>query len=165
MSTLYHITHITRYWIIFACFSWSILPLSLFFPNLVLPWFRFILPCCYVNWSKLETVGSNTPEVLFFRQCGIHEVWWQASGHMWACILYKEASNLRIGEEVGRFLLMLGHAAPCTKDIVSLFALQVDPKEWKARGKQNKLSIKNPVIWPSFCGRMTDSCTKHDQGY
>ena len=51
------------------------------------------------------------------------------------------------------------------KTVCLYLALQVDPRAWKARGKQNKLTIKNPVIWPNFWGQAKDSRTKHDQGY
>lgn len=64
-----------------------------------------------------------------------------------------------------RFFLcwVMLHYVP--KTVCLYLALQVDLRAWKARGKQNKLTIKNPVIWPNFWGQAKDSRTKHDQGY
>ena len=86
------------------------------------------------------------------------------TGIWWHVGVWSDASIkiLRFSEEVEECWVML-HYVP--KTVCLYLALQVDPKAWKARGKQNKLTLRNPVIWPSFWGQAKDSQTTHDQGY
>ena len=152
MLTMHRITHITRYWIIFTCLSWPVLPLFVFSisPVAMIQVHTALLLC--------ELVQAGNGWIEHSRGFILPPVWDPRSlmTGIWSHVgVWSDASIkiLRFSEEVGTFLaflLMLGHAALRTKDRVFIFGLAGRPQGMKSSGEAEQADYQEPSHLAKF---------------